>query len=44
MRFVMCGSQMDLYALERVRWTLLAFDFDFLSWPKPQGQERMVVF
>ena len=29
MRFVVYGSQMNLHALERARWTLLDLDFDF---------------
>lgn len=27
----MCGSQMDLLALEGARWTLLVLDFDFMA-------------
>ena len=33
----MCSSQMDFYALERARWTLLVLNFDFLSWPYTYG-------
>ena len=27
----MCGSQMDLHALEGARWTLLVLNFDFMA-------------
>ncbi len=37
MRFVMRGSQMNLHALARGRWTLLDLDFDFL---RPSLQAR----
>ena len=39
MRFVMYGSQMNLHALERARWTLLDLDFDFGS-PGLKGKKE----